>query len=97
MKDENAVNGNTVILKKPVMAHGEEVTEITLREPTGEDIHKHGFPFTVDNEGRVILIGNKVIDYIGVLGQIPPSAAKSMGASDINDASWIIAGFFLQG
>lgn len=86
---------NTIILKKPVTAHGEELKELTFREPTGKDIRKNGWPYTMSAGGNVILSGPVVAAYIQDLAGVNPAAVDSMHPTDVNTAGWKIAGFFL--
>jgi hypothetical protein len=86
---------NVVILKKPILAHGEELKELVFREPTGKDIRKNGWPYTMSSDGNVILSGPGVAAYIQDLAGVNPAAVDSMHPVDVNAAGWKIAGFFL--
>lgn len=89
---------DTVIpLTKPISAHGEEITELTLREPTGKDIRVNGYPFTASGDGQIILIGASVCKYISTLAGIPASSVDALSATDFNALGWAVAGFFLKG
>lgn len=87
---------NTIILKKPINAHGEDITELTLREPNGEDVRANGYPFTTNAEGQVILLGEPIFKYISTLAGIPPSSVKEIHATDMHKLGWMVATFFLQ-
>lgn len=88
-------NENTIQLKKPITAHGDELFELTFREPTGKDIRKNGWPYTMGPDGNVILSGPVVAAYIQDLAGVNPAAVDSMHPADVNAAGWKIAGFFL--
>ncbi|MGQ3663186.1 phage tail assembly protein [Citrobacter braakii] len=90
------MNTNTVILKKPVMAHGEEVTEITLREPNGKDVRKNGYPYNMGGEGNIIMSGSAIAAYIQDLGGVNPRAVDDLHPSDMNKLGVMVIGFFLQ-
>lgn len=87
---------NLITLKKPIQAHGEEVKEILLREPTGKDIRVNGYPFTMNTDGQVVLLGSVVCKYVGTLADLPPGSVDQLSATDLNALGWAIAGFFLQ-
>lgn len=86
---------NVITLKKPVMAHGEEITTITLREPNGNDIAKHGYPYTIDQNGHIILMPSPITDYICTLGMVTPSTINALSAPDMHALGWAVVGFFL--
>ncbi|WP_127958099.1 phage tail assembly protein [Serratia microhaemolytica] len=83
-------------LSKAIMAHGEEITEIELREPTGKDVRDLGYPYQLNADESVRLISGVVCKYLSTLGGIPPSAVDAMSPSDLNTGGWLIAGFFLN-
>lgn len=89
----------TVKLSKPITAHGEEVTQITLREPTAEDVMQVGSPQllipSADGESVGIEIRGKVIgQYISRLGSIPLSSVKSLPIGDFTRCQGEIMNFF---
>lgn len=85
-------------LATPVDNGEEEITEITLREPLGEDIQKVGFPFLIipgDGDESTIDLRPKVIaKYISLLGGIPPSVVGKLSAADFTDLMGEVMGFF---
>ncbi|MDK9356717.1 phage tail assembly protein [Lelliottia wanjuensis] len=90
---ENEIN---VTLKKPVMAHGEEITSITLREPSGKDVRKNGYPYDMNGKGNITMNGSAIAAYISDLGGVNPAAVDSLHPSDMNKLGMAVIGFFLQ-
>lgn len=89
----------TIQLSRPIVAHGEEVGEITLREPTPEDVMQIGSPQllipSADGESVGIEIRGKVIgQYISRLGSIPMSSVKTMSLGDFTRCQGVVMGFF---
>ncbi len=92
----------TVKLAKPITAHGEEVSEITLRQPTPDDVMQIGSPSllipSADGESVGIEIRAKVIgQYIMRLGSVPLSSVKAMSIGDFQRCQGVIMGFFGDG
>jgi phage FluMu protein gp41 len=91
---------STVIeLKTPIQAHGEEVSKVTLREPTTEDIIDLGMPMLIviggDGKSTGIEMRQPVIAaYISRLGAIPMSSVKSLKPRDFSAVSAGVMGFF---
>ena len=89
----------TIKLSKPITAHGEEISEITLREPTPDDVMQVGSPQllipSADGESVGIEIRAKVVgQYIARLGAVPLSSVKTMSMGDFNRAQGVVMGFF---
>ena len=86
-------------LLKPIQAHGETVTELTFREPTGADITRNGFPFKIGQniDGAVKIFDAGVITrLISDLAGIPPSSVGQMGVLDYTRAMGEVVDFFLD-
>ena len=88
-----------ITLKTPIQAHGEEVSEITLREPTTEGIIEIGLPtlMVVSEDGSVggVEVRQKVIArYIMKLAAIPMSSVKALSVADFSTAQAGVMGFF---
>lgn len=85
-------------LSKPIEAHGESVTEIVLREPTGDDIMKCGLPMEAelmeDGSKRGCVNTRVVGAYIALLGGIPPSSVRLLAAKDFAALSNEVQRFF---
>lgn len=70
----------TVPLSKPIKAHGDEVSELTLREPTTKDVIELGLPTLIipgaDGQSTGIEIRQPVGCYVMRLAAIPMPAAS---------------------
>ncbi|MEJ8324389.1 MULTISPECIES: phage tail assembly protein [Kosakonia] len=84
-----------LVLTKPIQAHGETISVLELREPTGKDVRELGFPYVTTGDAGVRLDAGVVAKYIARLGNIPPSSVDTMSPADLNTISWEVAGFFL--
>jgi len=89
-------------LNKPIMAHGEEIKEISCREPTARDIMDIGNPvhveYVAEEDKSVVTINDKRMGLmISRLGEIPPSSVRSMATRDFAGAAWVLQNFFLPG
>jgi hypothetical protein len=90
----------TIKLRKPVTAYGEEVKELTLREPLGEDLVKCGMPYRlVDTPaGMETRIDNVAIaNFISALGGVPLATVNKLAAADFQEAMTVVMGFFGPG
>lgn len=83
-------------LKKPIMAHDENLHVLEIREPTYDEIEAIGFPFTLSGDGDMKLDSRAALKYIPVLAGIPRSAASAMSKLDIFKACMIVLSFFYQ-
>jgi hypothetical protein len=87
-----------ITLKKPITAHGKEITEIELREPCGGDVADCGLPFEVSegaNGGSAGRIDTAAVAaYIAKLGNIPPSSVRSLCVPDFSSCMGVVMGFF---
>ena len=92
----------TLLLSKPIQAHGKEITEIVLRPPTVEDIMELGTPMLMfpgaDGNSVGLEIRAKVIgQYVMRLGKVPLSTVKAMALADFQKAQGEIMSFFGDG
>lgn len=83
----------TVPLRRPIEAHGETVTSITLREPLGGDIARIGMPVNVIGVGGHVDTA-VVAAYIAELGGIPPSSVAKLSAADFLALTTEVVDFF---
>lgn len=65
-------------LSQPIIAHGNELHVLELKEPTVKDIKKLGFPF----DSNMIGDPKKVADYIVALGNVTPSSVEQLTPYD---------------
>jgi hypothetical protein len=96
----NGANGSvfTILLRKSVIANGDEVKELSFREPTGGDIARVGNPvlmdFSTDPPG--LKYDTRAMEaMMSVLAAVPPSTIKQMHPRDWNNAAIQLAGFFM--
>ena len=92
----------TLPLKKPIKAHGEEISEITLRDPTTKDIIATGLPMlmipSADGKSTGIEIRQPVIArYVSLLAAIPMGSVESMTPGDFSACTGAVMGFFGEG
>ena len=92
----------TIILKTPLVVHGEEVAELTLREPTSEDVMQIGTPTllipSADGESLGVEIRARVVgQYIMRLAAIPLSSVKALSIADFQQCTRVVMGFFGSG
>lgn len=92
-------NGRYVYrLTRPIPVEGEEVKEITLREPTTLDVVEAGNPCSLDpatNPPTIRFDERKQAAMISRLANIPPSSVHRMSPKDFTAIGWIVADFFL--
>lgn len=94
------MSGVTIALSKPIKAHGEDISELTLREPTVKDTIEVGQPFLIIvGEGETgIRIQNKTVAaYIVRLAAVPQSTVEQMSLADFSAAQSAVLGFFGAG
>lgn len=87
-----------IALSKPIAVHGEEVTELELREPTGEDVMALGYPYLIiigDGDEQAMELRPKVIArYVSRLAGIPPSSLNKVSPADFSGMTGAVMGFF---
>jgi len=87
-----------ITLSKPIMAHDKEITEIELREPTGEDVIALGYPYLIiigDSDEQAMELRPKVIArYVSRLGGIPPSSLNKVSPADFSGMTGVVMSFF---
>lgn len=81
-------------LRKPIKHGDEEISTITLREPSVEDIENLGFPFKIDEEMRPTPIPSVCSKFISKLSALPPSVVRQMHQRDFWEASMAVVYFF---
>lgn len=84
-------------LRKPINAHGELISEITLKEPTGADIIACGIPFKLKSgggDGEIEISSKAIGQYIVRLADIPQSAVSQMAATDFMQVMNEVMAFF---
>jgi Phage tail assembly chaperone proteins, E, or 41 or 14 len=86
-------------LTKAIQAHGEALTILKWREPTGNDIERAGNPIVMDSVSgggmRVTFDEKKMSAMICQLAAVPPSAVRQMVARDWNAVAFKVFRFFM--
>ena len=102
-EEEAKTNGQAppmkIGLRKPIQANGEELKELTFREPTAGDIERCGNPVIMDVFGgetpKITFDEKKMSAMMCQLAAIPPSSIRSMHPKDWNTAAWTLVNFFM--
>jgi hypothetical protein len=81
-------------LSKPIQAHGAEISELDISEPTGKDVRELGFPYKHYVDGSIQFLADKTAAYLVRLSKIPMSSVDQMSPADINNASMVLSNFF---
>lgn len=86
------------VLSKSIQAHGEDITVLRWREPTGADIERAGSPLqivpTADGGATIGMNERKMAQMISLLANIPPSSVRALTAKDWTGVAWKLFGFF---
>ena len=83
-----------VPLTKPIQAHGAELAELELAEPSAEDIMELGYPFLVHQGGAIELRPKVVAQYVVRLGKVPLPSVKKLHPADLQACTAEVMGFF---
>ena len=85
-------------LSEPIQAHGEEVTELTLRPPTVQECRAiKVLPYTIGGDGYPVADTEAAGKYLAVCAKIPPTSVNQLALPDFNKLAWTVVGFFLPG
>jgi phage FluMu protein gp41 len=79
-------------LKKSITQGEEEITQITLREPTAGDYEKCGYPLII-GDGTSTPDAKVIVKLIAACGKIPPPIVKQLGSADFNACMGAILSF----
>ena len=84
-------------LSRPIKAHGEEVTELSIRRPTTQEARAIKLlPYTLGETGHPVADLEVAAKYLAVCAAIPAGAVNELDLSDLNTLAWMIVGFFLN-
>ena len=83
-------------LLQPINAHGQDVTTLTIRPPTGKDLRTCGYPFIIGNEGVQIIDAAAIAKLLANCAQIPPSSVDQLSPADWTSGMTAIISFFGQ-
>lgn len=85
-------------LAKPILIGDEEITELELRELSGDDIISIGFPYLIvmgDDDNQSLELRPKIIaKYVSKLAAVPPSVVGKMTPADISKITGVVMSFF---
>jgi hypothetical protein len=81
--------------KSIVGNNGEQLTELTFREPTGGDIVRHGNPVHIDREGEFKIDEKKMTAMMGQLSGVLAPLLHAMHPVDWNTCADRLAIFFV--
>lgn len=86
----------TIPLVAPITAHGEPITSLSFRRPTGQEVRAiKSLPYKFDKDEAVTLDMEAVMKYIAVCAAIPPTSVDQLDLCDLNTLGWKLAGFFM--
>ena len=89
---------STITLSKPITAHGEQIQELTLREPTIKDVRKLGLPYLIHTDGSggssVEIRADTILNYASTLAAVPPSSIDQLALADFSPLQAAVMGFF---
>lgn len=74
---------------------GNEVRELSFREPTGADINRYGNPVRVNQDGDIVIDERKMTWIMSALSGILTPMLERMDPRDWNSAAYRLRGFFL--
>lgn len=89
----------TFKLQKKLTAHGKEIEEIKLREPTVADIIGYGNPVITHVRPKgasyITYDEEKMSDMMSTLGAVPLSTIRALHPQDWNTIAYALASFFV--
>lgn len=86
-----------VPLSAPVTAHDQEINALELRRPTPQDVReiKH-LPYTLGADGGAEPTTDVAMAYLSRLAAVPASTINQLDITDLNQAIWVVVGFFFK-
>jgi hypothetical protein len=88
----------TLELSRPVEAHGQQVSTLVFREPTGRDLLNVGNPVIFDpisDPPKIIHDERRMNAMMSALAGVPPSSIMAMSPRDWITAAWGLTPFFV--
>ena len=85
-------------LRKNVIANGEEVAELTFREPTGGDIERIGCPIVLsifEPQPKPLFDGPIMTGMMAQLAGVPPSTIRQLDPRDWQNGAMMLFHFFV--
>lgn len=84
------------LMHRPIKNNkGEEVRELTFREPSGGDINRYGNPVRIDQQGDAIIDERKMTLIMAALSGILSPLLERMDPRDWNSCAYRLRNFFL--
>jgi hypothetical protein len=84
------------LLHRPVRNNkGEEMRELSFREPTGGDINRYGNPVRVNQDGDIVIDERKMSFIMSALSGVLTPMLERMDPRDWNSCAYRLRGFFL--
>jgi hypothetical protein len=84
------------LLHRPIRNNkGEELKELTFREPTGADINRYGNPVRVNQDGDIVIDERKMSFVMSALSGVLTPMLERMDPRDWNSCAYRLRGFFL--
>lgn len=84
-------------LRKPITAHGAEVSELIVRKPEPAVARAVGvLPYRITEGNLPDINVPAACQYISKCAGIPPTSVDQLDIADLNTACWAVAGFFLS-
>ena len=88
----------SITLRQPIPAHGEDVTELSFRTPTSQDIIDIGSPVKLDMASDPPGVSHderRMAQMMARLAAVPPSSIAKLHHSDFLEAEWLLTPFFI--
>ncbi|MGC2415895.1 MAG: phage tail assembly protein [Stellaceae bacterium] len=83
----------TIRLTKPIRAHGETLSELTLRPPTVKELRSAGSPFKGSGTGAIAPDYEACANLLSMICAIPHPSVDELAARDFNLLSMTLVGF----
>ena len=84
----------TLVLTKPIDAHGEQVDRLTFRPLGVEDLVRVGYPIKIGADGTMEPLPDRISALISRLARVPRSSVAQMDVGDWHKALEVLLGFF---
>ena len=86
-----------ITLKKPIPAHGETVSVLSLRDPTGDEIRAaRRLPFLVRGvDGAFVPDPRTILKYAATCAEVPPSSLSKLCGPDVMAVNDAVMGMFV--
>lgn len=84
-------------LTNPIKAHGESVSVLTLREPTGKEVRNVGaLPYDLHGDsGSMMPQARVALKYAAICAGVPPSSLDQLSSVDVIDVVNAVVGMFI--